>query len=127
MTSNPVPDDALYRPRAAFDLLRVPGLGRLLRWRWGRLALQLPMLALALVVVYDGLTGSPLASQNIIAPADSDLPTASVSAYRPTAHGRPAALPAAAPLRHAKRAPLRLPVQKPAWPLATPPPASIRP
>jgi len=65
MTTNRVPNDKLYRPSVGFDLLRVPGLGRLLRWRWGRLALQLPMLALALVVVYDGLTGAPLASHNI--------------------------------------------------------------
>ncbi len=65
MTTKGAFDDELYRPSTAFDLLRVPGLGWLLRWRWGRLALQLPMLALALVLVYDGLTGAPLASQNI--------------------------------------------------------------
>lgn len=56
---------ALYQPTTPFDLLRVPGLGRLLRWRWGRLVVQLPLLALALLVVYDGLTGPQLASQNI--------------------------------------------------------------
>lgn len=56
---------ALYQPTTPFDLLRVPGVGRLLRWRWGRLALQLPMLALALLVIYDGLTGPQLAPQNI--------------------------------------------------------------
>lgn len=56
---------ALYQPTPSFDLLRVPGLGRLLRWRWGRLVFQLPLLALAALVVYDGLTGPPLASQNI--------------------------------------------------------------
>jgi hypothetical protein len=56
---------ALYQPQTPFDLLRVPGLGRLLRWRWGRLVLQIVMLALALLVVYDGLTGPQLAPQNI--------------------------------------------------------------
>lgn len=56
---------ALYQPTPSFDLLRVPGLGRLLRWRWGRLVLQLPLLALALLVIYDGFTGPPLAPQNI--------------------------------------------------------------
>ncbi len=56
---------ALYQPKPTFDLLRVPGLGRLLRWRWGRLVFQLPLLALALLVIYDGLTGPSLAPQNI--------------------------------------------------------------
>lgn len=56
---------ALYQPQPAFDLLRVPGLGRLLRWRWGRLAVQLPLLALAALMIYDGLTGPQLAPQNI--------------------------------------------------------------
>ncbi len=56
---------ALYQPQPAFDLLRVPGLGRLLRWRWGRLALQLPLLALAALMIYDGFTGPQLAPQNV--------------------------------------------------------------
>lgn len=56
---------ALYQPTPSFDLLRVPGLGRLLRWRWGRLVFQLPLLALALLVIYDGLTGPQLAPQNM--------------------------------------------------------------
>ena len=47
------------------DLLRVPGLGQLLRWRWGRLVFQLPMLGLALLIIYDGLTGPQLAPQNV--------------------------------------------------------------
>lgn len=47
------------------DLLRVPVLGRLLRWRWGRLALQISLLAVALLVVYDGFTGRQLASRNL--------------------------------------------------------------
>ncbi len=56
---------ALYQPHTSFDLLRVPGLGRLLRWRWGRLVFQLPLLALALLVIYDGLTGPQIAPQNV--------------------------------------------------------------
>lgn len=56
---------ALYRPTPTFDLLRVPGLGRLLRWRWGRLVFQLPMLALAALIIYDGLSGPQLAPQNL--------------------------------------------------------------
>ncbi|MEA3334758.1 MAG: FesM [Chloroflexota bacterium] len=52
-----------HNPR--FDLLRVPGLGKLLRWRWGRLVFQVPLLLLALLMIYDGLTGPQLAPQNI--------------------------------------------------------------
>lgn len=55
----------LHRPTPAFDLLRMPGLGRLLRWRWGRLVFQLPLAAIAAVMIYDGLTGPKLAPQNL--------------------------------------------------------------
>ena len=55
----------LHRPTPAFDLLRVPGLGRLMRWRWGRLILQLPLVAVALLLIYDGFTGPKLAPQNL--------------------------------------------------------------
>jgi ferredoxin len=47
------------------DLLRLPGLRRFVRWRYARLALQLPILLLALFVVVDGLTGRPLAPRNV--------------------------------------------------------------
>lgn len=56
---------ALYQPTHRLDILHVPGLGRLLRWRWGRLVFQLPLLLAALLVIYDGLTGPQLAPQNI--------------------------------------------------------------
>jgi ferredoxin len=49
---------------AAFDLLRVPVVGRFLRWRHARTAMQLPLLLLAVVMIWDGLTGSPLAPKN---------------------------------------------------------------
>lgn len=52
-------------PKTAFDVLRLPLLGRLLRWRWGRLVFQLPMLVVALLLVYDGFTGPDLAAQNL--------------------------------------------------------------
>ena len=48
------------RPRvepAAFDLLRVPLLGRFLRWRHARLSMQVPLLLLAGLIVYDGFAG----------------------------------------------------------------------
>lgn len=59
------PRAPLYTPRPRFNLLRLPVIGRLLRWRWGRLALQIPLLLLALLLIYDGFTGSPIASRNL--------------------------------------------------------------
>lgn len=56
---------ALYKPTPGFDVLHLPGIGRLLRWRWGRLVFQVPLLLLALLMIYDGLTGPRLASQNV--------------------------------------------------------------
>lgn len=56
---------ALYRPQPRFDVLRLPGIGRLLRWRWGRLLFQAPLFLLAALMIYDGLTGPQLATQNI--------------------------------------------------------------
>jgi ferredoxin len=47
------------------DLLRVPGLGRFLRWRHARLCLQIPLLLLAAALVYDGLTGPAVAGMNL--------------------------------------------------------------
>jgi polyferredoxin len=55
----------LYRPQLRVDLLRAPLLGRFLRWRWGRLALQLLLLALAALALYDGFSGPPIAPTNI--------------------------------------------------------------
>lgn len=58
-------NNALYRPKTAFDLLSIPGLGRLLKWRWGRLVLQLPFLIAAILLIYDGFTGPQMASRNL--------------------------------------------------------------
>ncbi len=55
----------LYRPPVLFDVLRIPLLGRVLKWRYGRLVFQLPLLAIALLLSYDGFTGAQLASQNL--------------------------------------------------------------
>ena len=57
--------EPIYRPPARFDLLRVPGLGRMLKWRWGRLIFQIPLLLLAILLIYDGFTGAIIASQNL--------------------------------------------------------------
>ena len=53
------------RTASGFDLLRLPGLRRLLRWRYARLLFQVPLLLLALFVIVDGLTGRPLAPRNV--------------------------------------------------------------
>ena len=50
---------------SSFDLLRVPLLGRFLKWRHARLSLQLPLLLLAGVVIYDGLRGPPVGAMNL--------------------------------------------------------------
>jgi ferredoxin len=47
-----------------FDVLRVPLLGAFLRWRYSRFALQLPLFFIALLSIYDGLTGRQLAPAN---------------------------------------------------------------
>jgi ferredoxin len=55
----------LYRPHGAVDLLRIPLLSRWLKWRWGRLTLQIPMALIALLLIYDGFTGPQQAAQNL--------------------------------------------------------------
>lgn len=56
---------ALYRPRGLFDILKLPVVGRVLRWRYGRLVLQVPFLLIALLLIYDGLTGPQRAAENL--------------------------------------------------------------
>lgn len=51
--------------RSRFDALRLPVIGRALRWRYGRLLLQAPLLFAALLLMYDGFTGPALASENL--------------------------------------------------------------
>ncbi len=50
---------------APFDLLRVPVLGRFLRFRHARVCLQLPLFVLALLIVFDGFFGPPIAGMNL--------------------------------------------------------------
>ena len=49
----------------AFDLLRVPLLGRFLRWRHARICLQLPLLILAGFIIFDGISGPQVAGMNL--------------------------------------------------------------
>jgi ferredoxin len=58
-------ESGVYRPRTALDVLRLPLLGRILRWRWGRLVFQIPLLVAALLLIYDGFTGPQNAAQNL--------------------------------------------------------------
>jgi cytochrome c oxidase assembly factor CtaG len=48
-----------------FDLLRVPLVGRFLRWRHARLCLQLPLLLLAVLVIADGFRGPQVGGMNL--------------------------------------------------------------
>lgn len=52
-------------PRHTFDLLKTPLLGRFLRWRHARLAVQLPLLLLAALVIFDGLAGPQVGPMNL--------------------------------------------------------------
>ncbi len=51
--------------RTPFDLLRTPGVGWLLRARYGRRALQFVLLVLAVAVIADGLFGPRMSSMNL--------------------------------------------------------------
>ncbi len=48
-----------------FDLLSLPGLRRFIRWRYARLAFQLPLLILAVFAIVDGFTGRDVAPRNV--------------------------------------------------------------
>jgi cytochrome c oxidase assembly factor CtaG/ferredoxin len=52
------------QPRS-WDVLRLPLLGRFLRWRHARLALQVPLFLIAAAIVADGLWGPPVAGLNL--------------------------------------------------------------
>jgi hypothetical protein len=52
-------------PTSGFDLLRVPLVGRFLKWRHARLCLQLPLLLFAGLVIYDGLRGPQVGAMNL--------------------------------------------------------------
>jgi cytochrome c oxidase assembly factor CtaG len=56
------------RPAASssgFDLFRVPVLGPFLRWRHARVSLQLPLLFLSGLVIFDGLSGPAAGPMNL--------------------------------------------------------------
>jgi cytochrome c oxidase assembly factor CtaG len=51
--------------RPAFDVVRIPVLGRFLRWRHARLSMQVPVLMVALVMIYDGFRGPTIGAMNL--------------------------------------------------------------
>jgi cytochrome c oxidase assembly factor CtaG len=51
--------------RSSVDLLRLPLLGRFLKWRHARLCLQVPLLLLGVVMIYDGLRGPQVGAMNL--------------------------------------------------------------
>jgi cytochrome c oxidase assembly factor CtaG len=63
VNSSLTPDSRLLTP--GFDLLRVPLVGRFLKWRYARLCLQIPLLLLAGLVIYDGLCGPQVGAMNL--------------------------------------------------------------
>jgi cytochrome c oxidase assembly factor CtaG len=52
-------------PAGGFDLLHVPLVGRFLKWRHSRIAVQLPLAVVAVAVIVDGLRGRQLAPLNL--------------------------------------------------------------
>ena len=63
---NPSSIPALDAPESLpFDLMTIPGLGRLFRWRHARPWLQAPLLAVGVVMILHGLLGPTLAPKNL--------------------------------------------------------------
>jgi polyferredoxin len=54
-----------FRPVQRFDLLRLPLIGRLLRARYGRMALQSVAFVIAVMVIADGFMGHPMGAMNL--------------------------------------------------------------
>jgi ferredoxin len=52
-------------PSSSFELMDLPGVGRFLRARHARQVVQLPLLLIAAVMVFDGLTGPQMAPKNL--------------------------------------------------------------
>lgn len=60
-----IPVRTSHPPPALFDVLRIPGLGRFLRWRQARPAMQIVLFIVAGVLIYDGLTGPQVGAMNL--------------------------------------------------------------
>jgi polyferredoxin len=64
-TPRPAPSPPTPEPPASFDLLKVPLLGRFLRWRRSRIALQIPLLLVGLIMIAHAFLGPQLAPKNL--------------------------------------------------------------
>ncbi len=64
MNSSSIPAPATLDP-PPFDLMRVPGLGKLLGWRYSRPLLQAPVLLVSVLMILHGLFGPSLAPKNL--------------------------------------------------------------
>jgi ferredoxin len=63
---NPSSNSALETPDSLpFDLMRVPVLGHLFRWRCARPLLQAPLLGVSIIMILHGLLGPTLAPKNL--------------------------------------------------------------
>lgn len=62
---HPLPLETKESQRVRFDLLRVPLLGPILRWKHNRTLMQSLLFLLAAAIIIDGLFGSPLAAKNV--------------------------------------------------------------
>ena len=55
----------IYRPKSQFNVLSLPIIGPLLRWRWGRLVFQILLLVVSGFLLYDGFSGPQFAPENL--------------------------------------------------------------
>lgn len=60
-----IPEPEVLASAPRFDLLRVPVVGRFLRWRHARTVLQIPFLIIGAVMILHGLLGPSLAPKNL--------------------------------------------------------------
>jgi ferredoxin len=63
--SNPTHNSSIAAEPPPFDLMQVPGLRRLFRWRHLRTLLQIPLLLVSVAMILDGLLGPSLAPKNL--------------------------------------------------------------
>ena len=54
-------------PKTSFDLLRLPLIGRFLKWRYSRIAMQIPLLVISVVMIAHAFFGPQLAPKNLAA------------------------------------------------------------
>jgi len=60
-----IKNQPLYRPQSNIDILQFPIIGKLLRHRYGRLAMQSVLTLIAIALMIDGFTGPQSAARNL--------------------------------------------------------------